>query len=264
LEREYTVENPRIGLVVPANGGDAGWLDGAWNAWEAWRSAGLDPHVVVGAVDESVDSWDIVVLHGIQYLEDATRLADGRRTIILSDVPTEYAADPAAFTTPSGVTMIDWCWWRGAEHAGRAAAQEVGGPLGFVAGPPVPTQQRAAAGFVRGVAAVDPARRVNVLYLSSFLAMDEGLSAGKVLVENLGCELVAHSADAPGSAATAVARGLGAATYGFLTPVGDDTASLRSAITPVLCALVSTVLEGGALPDVYVCSWEAGEICLER
>ncbi len=243
---------------------DAGWLDGAWDASRVWRDVGFDPYVVVGELDETVQECDVLVLHGIQYLDDAHRLADGRRSIILSDVPTEYTDNPATFTTPPGVTMIDWCWWLGAEHAGRAAAHEVRGSIGFVAGPPVPTQQRAAAGFVRGVAAVDPARRVNVLYLSSFLAADEGRSTGRILVENLGCELVAHSADAPGSVATAVARDLGAATYGFLTPVGDDTASLRSAITPVLDKLVRTAIEGGTLPDVYTCSWDSGEISLER
>lgn len=258
------MRGPRIGLVVPAAGGDAGWLDGAWGALAAWRESGLDAEVVVGAVDDTVDNWDVVVLHGIQYLDEARRLADGRRTIILSDVPAEYAQSPATFSPPPRVTMVDWCWWLGAEHAGRAAAEEVDGALGYVAGPPVPTQQRAAAGFVRGVAAVDPARRVNVLHLSSFLAMDEGPHAARVLVEQLGCALVAHSVDAPGAAATAVARELGAVTYGFLTPVGADSASVRSAITPVLVGLVRRALDGEDLPDVYECSWETGEIRLER
>lgn len=258
------MQNSRVGLVVPALGGDAGWLDGAWAAVDRWRAAGLDPLVVVGEVDASVEACDVVVLHGIQYLDQANRLADGTRRVILSDVPSEYAENPEGFAPRPGVTMVDWCWWLGAEHAGRAAAREVSGPLGWVAGPPVPTQQRAAAGFVRGVGEVDPARRVSVLHLSSFLALDEGREAGRVLVEELGCALVGHSADEPGTLATTVAREAGAATYGFLTPVGHDTASLRSAITPVLVDLATRALAGEQLPGVYSCSWEAGEISLER
>ena len=258
------MEKLRIAVVVPAAGGDGGWLDGAWEAAAGWQRAGFDARVVVGAVDSGVEGCDVVVLHGIQYLADAHRLADGRRTIILSDVPAEYRETAETFVTPPRVTMVDWCWWLGAEHAGRAAAAEVSGPVGYVAGPPVPTQQHAAAGFVRGVADVDPARRVSVLYLSSFLAAEEGRQAGRILVEHLGCALVAHSADEPGAGAMAVARGLGAVTYGFLTPVGDDAASVRSAITPVLDRLVRTALAGGTLPDVYVCSWDSGEIRLER
>ena len=258
------MENLRIGLVVPAAGGDQGWLDGAWEASRMWGADGFDPVVVVGSDTGAVECCDVLVLHGIQYLDDARRLAGGRRAVILSDVPAEYRSDPKSFVTPTGVTMIDWCWWLGAEHAGRAAAAEVAGPIGFVAGPPVPTQQHAAAGFVRGVASVDPSRRVGVLYLSSFLAEDEGRDAGRLLVEQFGSELVAHSADAPGSEATRAARELGATTYGFLTPVGDDSASIRSAIAPVLDRLVRAALAGEDLPGVYECSWETGEIRLER
>lgn len=264
MECDRDMGNMKIGLAVPATGGDLGWLDGAWEALSSWRKAGFDPDVVVGALGAEAENWDIVVLHGIQYLDEVDRLADGHRTIILTDVPAEYAQAPATFATPPRVTMIDWCWWLGVEHAGHAAAQEVRGPIGYVAGPPVPTQQRAAAGFVRGVASVDPNRRVSIVHLSSFLAMEEGRHAGQVLVEHLGCELVAHSADAPGAAATTAARDLGAKTYGFLTPVGEDAASVRSAITPVLDTLVRTALDGGDLPDVYVCSRDADEIRLER
>lgn len=254
----------RVGLVVPAEGGDSGWLDGAWDALERWRGAGLDPEVVVGDVTGEADTWDVIVLHGIQYLPEARRLADGTRTVILSDVPADEPQSAAEHVSDLGLTMIDWRWSLGAERAGRSAAGEVDGPIGFIAGPPVPTQQRVVAAFVRGVEAVDPHRPVTTVHLPSFLAVEHGASAGRTLVEPWGCQLIAHSADAPGTAGLAAARELGAKTYGFLTPVGDDAASLRSDITGVLDGLVRSAVARKPLPGTYACSWDAGEIRLER
>lgn len=254
--------HPRVGIVVPAAGGDEGWLDGAWRAGRALRRDGIEAHVVVGSVPADAAEWDVAVLHGIQYIDDARALADGSRAVIVSDVPAgeHDDADPA----PAGLTMIDWNWRRGAREAGRAAAREVAGPIGFIAGPPVPTQQSVVAAFVDGVLDVDSRREVSVIHVPTFLSVEHGERAGRYLAEVDGCALVAHSADAPGSAGTRQARACGASTYGFLTPVGDDAASLRSDITGVLRGLVHAVISGEATPARYTCSWENAEVALER
>lgn len=253
----------RIGVVVPGRPGDRGWIDGAWETATRLEALGHEVEVVVGDAAPVEPDWDVAVLHGIQYLDDALRLSEHLPTVV-SDVPAAYLADPGGFGAPRGLTMVDWCWWLGARQAGADAARDTSGPIGFVAGPPVWTQRRVAAGFVEGVASVDDGRAVTVVHLPGFLAMEEGRIAGRTLVESLGCSLVAHSADSAGSAATDEARALGAGTYGFLTPIGDDLASLRSAIPEVLVELVEGALAGRVLPTLRSCSLERGEVKVER
>ncbi|WP_169541880.1 BMP family ABC transporter substrate-binding protein [Nocardia jiangxiensis] len=259
----------RVGVAVPAADRDEGWVGGAWHAVDRLTAAGLEVEAAVGDVPRE---WlgptapDVVVLHGIQYYNAALELLGATesavRSVILSDVPLEYTDGTSE--PPPGLTLVDWRWWVGAEHAGRAAAAETAGPIGFVAGPAVPTQRRTAAAFVRGVSDVDERRSVVVVHLPDFRDVDRGAATGEHLARHFGCGLVAHSADEAGAAATAAARALGATTYGFLTPVGDDAASIRSAIAPVLENLVRTAVAGTKLPGIHTCTWEAGEIWLER
>lgn len=214
------------------------------------RHAGFDVDVRIGIVERLPDDAEAVFCHGIQF-EGAVRAAHIATRIIIGDLP----ADPL----PSGITAVDWCWAEAAALAG-AVAPVIASRVGFVAGPPVPTQQRVLAAFT---AAAAPRVAVTAIHLPTFSDGPAGATAGRALVEQFGCGVVAHSADAAGELAMDAARDAGAETFGFLSPREGDLAWISSDIAGVVDLLYRRAVSGQELPKVFAADVDSGFAGLE-
>jgi hypothetical protein len=228
--------SPDVVVLLPtAPGGADPWIDGAAEAARRLAGLGMTVDVRVG-FPERLPAAGVTVCHGVQY---EPLLAGGAAApVIVSDLLSTGAAGP--------VTMIDWCWADAAADAARFAAERGFRRLGFVAGPPVPTQRRVVAEFAEAAAAP-----VSVVHLPAFDDVDAGRAAGALLTDEFGCDLVAHAADAGGVAATRIARIRGATTFGFLSPDPDDHGWIGSDIAGALTTLATRALAGERLPQRF-------------
>jgi hypothetical protein len=196
----------------------------------------------VGVPERMPRDGRVTICHGIQFADLVREEVPGK--VVLGDVPSG--------PLPPAVTAVDWCWDEAARTAGTLAGSLP--RVGFVAGPPVPTQRRVLRAFADGAQST----RLTAVHLSAFDAVGEGARLGTVLAADLGCVLVAHSADAAGDAATEAARAAGAETFGFLTPHPDDVGWVRSDIAGVVAHLGTSALDGRVLPPVFAAGLASG------
>jgi basic membrane lipoprotein Med (substrate-binding protein (PBP1-ABC) superfamily) len=245
-------------VALPAPAGDGGWCDLAMAGVVGARQRGVAVEVIV--VDPHAEVLPLpdgpVLAHGIQLLGwvTALRARGDRRAVALTD-------RPAPEQRPEGTTTVDWAWAEGTAVAGAGAAALAGGrPIGLLAGPPVPTQQRVVAAFCGGAQGERAGTPVLAVHLPSFEAADEAAAAARHLVVDQGCAVVAHTCDAAGEAACGVARDLGAATIGFLHPGEGHVAAVVSDVAGVVEELLVDLAGGLALPAEVRCGLASGRL----
>lgn len=210
------------------------WIDGALDAVAALRAGGADVEVIAG-VPSALPEARVTICHGVQYEK---LVADGvSRPVVVSDL--------LGVVGPGPVTAIDWSWPASAAEAARVAIELGCRRLGFVAGPPVPTQRAVVAAFADAAGG-----EVCAVHLPAFDDVEAGRRAGELL-RAYGCDAIAHSADAAGAAAVEAARGTGVLTMGFLTGAPEDVGWILSDIGGALVALARSALGGTELPSIF-------------
>lgn len=244
-----------VGVLLPPPEVGGGFAEGARRAVARVLAAGYELDVRTGWNTEVDPSWDAVLCHGVQYRDRLVQRRPGLRAVLTDR--------PADTTGLDGVVLVDWCWAEAAYEAGRYAAQTAAGrPIGLVAGPAVRTQRRFAEAFSAGAQENGHPDLIATIHTSTFDDRAGGARAGQILAGDLGCAVVAHSADSAGETGCAAARRAGAATIGFVEPLGEHIATVDSDVEGVLEHLLRALVTGARLPEVYGCGLGTGHLAL--
>lgn len=274
LPSETRAGRRTIGVLLPDPEMGGGFAEGATTAIArfagdlapaASEEAAARLDVRHGPLDRPDPAWTDLLCHGVEWVPWLREHAVARsaRVVLTDRVPVGGAGDPL-----EGVTMVDWRWDQAAYLAGAAAtrlaldAPAPGTPIGLIAGPPVPTQRRIAAAFAAGAHDSGHRGEIAVVHATSFDDSEDGERLGRLLREAAGCSVVAHSADATGEAGCRRAHEYGAATIGFLEPLGTHAALIDSDVTGVVGHLLALLAAGVELPGVYDAGLVSGHLDL--
>jgi len=196
----------RIALLLPGSLNDGGWNAAAYTGLMQLQEEGYEvaftENVGIAAIEEAArnyasEEFDLVIGHGFEFGEPFLRVAPE-----FSDVKFFVSGKmPDGVTEadlPANTGFMDYREYEGAYLAGIVAGgMTESNIIGYVAGLEIPTQVSDLAGFVQGVARINPDAKVYGVVTGTFEDPAKGKEAALAQID-MGADIICQSADSTG------------------------------------------------------------------
>ncbi|GHV96090.1 hypothetical protein AGMMS50293_24100 [Spirochaetia bacterium] len=185
--------------------------DGGWNA-AAYKglmdlknegySVAFTENVGISSIEETLhnyaaNNFDLVIGHGFECGEPVMRVSDQYPKVCFF-VSGKMPDGVSESDIPANVGFMDMKEYEGAYLAGMVAGgMTKSNIIGYVAGMEIPSQVSDMAGFVMGVAAINPKAKVYGVVTGTFEDPAKGKEAALAQID-MGADIIAQSADSTG------------------------------------------------------------------
>ena len=213
----------RVALILPGSLNDGGWNANAYAGLMSLQDKGYEvaftENVVISAIEEALNNYaakeyDLIVGHGFEFGEPTLRVAPQYPDVnffVSGKVPDGVDLN----ALPANVGFMDMKEYEAAYLAGIVA----GGItktniIGYIAGLEIPSQLSDMAGFVQGVASINPDAKVYGVVTGTFEDPAKGQEAANAQID-MGADIICQSADSTGMGAIQAAADKGVYIIGY-------------------------------------------------
>ncbi|MEL7609278.1 MAG: BMP family protein [Bacillota bacterium] len=250
-------EKIRVALVLPGSLNDGGWNANAYAGLMSLQGKGYEvaftENVAISAIEEALNNYaskgyDLIVGHGFEFGEPTLRVAPQYPEVhffVSGKVPDGVDVN----ALPANVGFMDMKEYEAAYLAGIVAGgMTKSNVIGYIAGLEIPSQLSNMAGFVKGVASINPNAKVYGVVTGSFEDPAKGQEAANAQID-MGADIICHSADSTGMGAIQAAAEKGVYIVGY----GSD----QNDIQPDL-VLTSFITKNSEVIEMQVARIEQG------